>query len=552
MKKFLAVLLAVSIVLLAGCSGSAGKAPVITLSNSAVAFDELNQYQLILTEINGDYLYSFATNLGNGHGDDAPLAEIYSEFYLLKASFADLSVEKTDITDNMELNNFTSMDVSDDGSVTIYDKNAKKKISFDSSFNYLGCDDCEIEDAEAKAKENTVVDDEYEIYGCGARYSVRNNPGVSYDIMTFNDDNASVSIADVNFETYLSNYNKLIFGCSYINGNDIQLGVFDYENNVCINKTVIECDNSNLYLSVTPVNGTVSDKYAFVNAMFYYGEAQEIENNCYFWEYSNSPENTSFNVEKYSIDKLDEINNDISGEISKNYGIDVHINTAPDEKLVPHTEKTGNIDDIDVPIQLGAKPIRVYNILVQLSDFLGRFPDGFIKEIYSGYYDAKYTGIDIYIVRQIQGDLTSFTNKGDNRLIVTFSTNDFNNALLPHEFMHLIDEKIYDYCKHNNEDYEKEWEALNPEGFKYQSRNTLDERYTPYFATAASLTSQSEERAELFNLLFSDQYQNEKPHWLATYSHIQQKVDFLCSQIRKAYPSLSGAKTQPWEKWITA
>lgn len=557
MKRLISVILVLMTIFLIGCSSAQSTVDetetVPEVNKGVVELDGLNDYELIFTQIKGDTLYALATEKSDAEYGGETEIEILSSYYLIKTDFTTQSIEKVDVTDYMSLDGYCGMNVNDDGSLYVYDDFAKKATHFDSAFRYVSDEKYQPIDIYSEAKKNPVVDDTFNIRDFGAIYSVRNNPGVSYDIMTFNDDYSSVYLSGINYEECLSNYGKIIFGCNYIDGNNLKIGVYDYNSNVCINTTTIQCESSNLYLSVSPINAAIGENYAFVNAMYYYGEEDRIENHCYYWEYGIAPENTELEIEKYDEDGLRELNNTISKEITDDYGIDINIDESPDDSVVPLLVDETAQENIEQGTELGAQPVKTYNILIQLQDFLSRFPTDFVKEMFSDFVQDynKHTGLDIYIVKEIYGNTAAFANGWEERMIITFATDEFLYSHLPHEFMHIIDMRIFDYYESIDKSFWEEWEKYNPKDFCYGTNDVLEDDLLPYFVTAYSLTSQQEERADMFDLLFCDQYVKDTPPWLAEYPHIQDKVNYLCKAIREAYPSLKNADTQPWEKWIT-
>ncbi|GEM_PF-3208528 len=217
----------------------------------------------------------------------------------------------------------------------------------------------------------------------------------------------------------------------------------------------------------------------------------------------------------------------------------------------------------------------------EIEQLLNKMPDGFLEEIIRG-----YDGLDICICDDIQGKETdgeetsadggnaarvltaaAFTVIIDNRVIIVINRNCLGPATnFAHELMHVIDRSL-SKRKDAGEAFAL-WEELNPEGFHYfmsyqdamgnDVTDSLYPRFTPadekalenpdvvWFADAYAKTYPMEDRARLFEYLCS----GDAPEMFCYLStHVQDKVRYLCAELRTYFTSLSKTETALWEEF---
>lgn len=366
----------------------------------------------------------------------------------------------------------------------------------------------------------------------------------------FYDDNNNLYFTDTNMDDIVAGYDRKILSADYTNNSSISFSVYDFNNNICINTASTPVYGENNDVSASPVVCAVNDKCAFVSVFVYSNKYESETNMVYVWHYNSNAENTPFNVDRLNNDGIKNKNSLIADELKKEYGINICIDKKEDESYIPSAaDEISQIDDSD--LVLGAVPLKVYFILTQLQAFLTYFPDGFVTEMYTNYInsDNNHDGFDIYIVKEIKDDSAAFANGWGNIAIITFATDEFIFDHLAHEFMHIIEFRIFDYYESIGSSFDDEWNTFVPAGFSYYSDyNEYNDDTAEYFISAYAMTDQYEDRAELFMRLFSDAYYNTVPDWYT--GKMKTKTDCLCKAIRNAYPSVKNMDNVYWEKHI--
>ena len=205
----------------------------------------------------------------------------------------------------------------------------------------------------------------------------------------------------------------------------------------------------------------------------------------------------------------------------------------------------------------------------EIEAVFSKMPGGFLDEVIEG-----FDGLNIVLADDIQtkggvGDgvlkAAAFTIMTGRRAEIILNVNypDMTTNLA-HEFMHVIDRALAN--RTDAPDAFADWETLNPVNFRYYysyydpNGNSVTEEtspaYTPadanapdapevvWFADAYSKTYPMEDRARLFEFLFS----GDAPDMYCYYSsHVRAKVRCLISELRKYFPSLEDAEEIPWE-----
>ena len=120
--------------------------------------------------------------------------------------------------------------------------------------------------------------------------------------------------------------------------------------------------------------------------------------------------------------------------------------------------------------------------------------------------------------------------------------------------MHILEARIDNYyINETDEIFWEKWYSLNPEGFDYtgyDNEYSLEfEDFEDSFVSSYSLTTDCEDRAEIFSRLFTYD-ENELPYWFKYGNKLSVKAIFLCEAIRAAYPSMKNLPAQQWEKPI--
>jgi hypothetical protein len=179
-------------------------------------------------------------------------------------------------------------------------------------------------------------------------------------------------------------------------------------------------------------------------------------------------------------------------------------------------------------------------------------PDNFTYEMFGDYINSENAskGFDINIIKNIKGNSAAFAFT-DESLHIFFATDEFDISQIPHEYMHLIDDRIYDYYStvevngekfYNN--FDLLWSEYNPDNFVYDFDQDYDSKY---FVSFYSMTNCLEDRAETFMYLCCDSFGSD---WYKDNEPLKKKADFLIKSIYDAFPSAQKADNLLWTKNI--
>jgi hypothetical protein len=166
------------------------------------------------------------------------------------------------------------------------------------------------------------------------------------------------------------------------------------------------------------------------------------------------------------------------------------------------------------------------------------------------YDENNHNGFDINIVKNIKGSAAAYAGgSSNNHMHIVFATEEFALSQIPHEFMHLIDNRIYDYYAYNATDafsdgFDDLWMNLNKDGFVYDDDADYDGNY---FVSYYAMTNWLEDRAETFMYLCDESYGTD---WYTSNKYLKKKADFLIDAIRLAFPSVQKADSVYWTRNI--
>ena len=220
---------------------------------------------------------------------------------------------------------------------------------------------------------------------------------------------------------------------------------------------------------------------------------------------------------------------------------------------------------------------RIYSALTSVKSVLGKFPEGFIKEL------TEYMSMDILLTGSI---LSNGISRDSITTACAFTESDFDARTetvvldislayiekdLPHELMHVIEDTMY-YVSIDNPyqiyDMFSRWSMLNPEDFEYAYVYTYEDGTTidwyggcvgvyfcdgemsaddVYFVDGYSTTYPKEDRARLFENLFC--YSDELPAYFSG-KNIRLKTNYLCLCIRECFDSLRDCEDIIWEHGV--
>ena len=143
--------------------------------------------------------------------------------------------------------------------------------------------------------------------------------------------------------------------------------------------------------------------------------------------------------------------------------------------------------------------------------------------------------------------LSARGNEAAVLLCPTPATDEFSASTVPHEFMHLIERRIFAWYESVGESFWDAWDALNPEGFDYYDGEDKWELVGDWFVSSYAMTDSMEDRAETFMEVFTAQTPLEECFWYQEGSHVPAKVAFLREAIRRSYPSVQAVEQAYWE-----
>ena len=289
------------------------------------------------------------------------------------------------------------------------------------------------------------------------------------------------------------------------------------------------------------------------NALFF-GEAQAAE--------PSEPFSALFARKNYEYE-----NTQLAARIQREFSIPVFIG----KDAIRHTGSYFTVAEND------SKTIN--HALNTLYDFLAAFPDGFFPELLNAAYD--FDTIEIYLtadIKQIPDSFNTLTTAGGfvvtvNRVkSMTVDITDFGyRKTFAHEFMHIIEDVMYQKCFADDREYEvfQRFSQLNPKGFDYlysyenyygspyssycgsnwSSEDDTELLDSIYFIDDYSLTYASEDLARLFEtLVFTSE--KDVPAYFRS-RPIQQKAAYLCACIRDSFDCISEEDEPFWERLLT-
>lgn len=218
----------------------------------------------------------------------------------------------------------------------------------------------------------------------------------------------------------------------------------------------------------------------------------------------------------------------------------------------------------------------ILEALKKLEEILGKFPAGFLAELFDG---VEANGLDIYLCGSLRPHTSevgidtaaAFTvvYEGRQMIAVDLAYSSILERHLSHELMHAIDNKISTLVQQEKSGGFELWYDMLPEGFDYtyqyrdESGNTIDTFNSPeytssdpnsagdknniYFVDGYSKTYPTEDRARIFESLFisknslSSMFESEK---------LMTKAQYLCAVIRESFVCIDDTTDVWWEHLI--
>ena len=267
------------------------------------------------------------------------------------------------------------------------------------------------------------------------------------------------------------------------------------------------------------INENINDIVLNKNILFLVGEKKVYIINL---DEIKTEETTSDEIKA----KLDKIITDRIENLNKEYNIDVKI------------KKDANLN-IKVYKQT-MKGETEYDKINDSLDYIEEIADIFGKEFFKEFVHGEYTGVRIYLVKEIKSD---FSMGGEafryyDKYAIIALTDDFRRTLC-HELMHSLEDAV----GAKNKKIFTKWDSYNPKGFKYSDEYDLDvgsKKYSVnygkgeiYFLDSYSEINGLEDRARIFENMYMNTAENIKK-----YPNRLKKAEYLKSEIIKYYPML--------------
>lgn len=540
MKKLLSVLLAIIFIFLIGCSSQPTVEPEIEKNEGLKLVNGIDEssYCIISSDYIGNTFYLLASPTSVDEMEESPLY-----FYIIDAP-TNKVINKKELTEKLEIECINTISHDDEGNIYINSEPENKSAKFDSNLNYIGLVDYTYTELSEKYKDNKFYDDYFALYNGFARFSFNyENLGEYFDATIFKDQNDYLYINHEPYNEFLASVDNIALCADFDDNSSITLKVIDYFNSkvICTSNTFKD------YISnccVAPTASLINDKYALVSINSYY-DNESSYSRTFIWDYRTGAENRDISIQKLDADSLNSTIDSLCSSLKDNYNINILIDEKIDEDLTPNTYDE-TTDTTTNGVTLGASKIRTYYILTQLNKFFTYFPNELINEICDEYEDKS--GLDIYIVKRINDDNSAaFANIWTDRPMICFSTDEYSFDQMAHEFMHILDIKIINTFERNNDSFWDEWEKYNYDGFYYGTDAEWDGLNYEYFVSAYSMKSQQEDRAEIFQQLFTNSESNDL---YKDEPHKQEKANALCEYLRSTYTSLNNFENPIWEKAI--
>lgn len=196
-----------------------------------------------------------------------------------------------------------------------------------------------------------------------------------------------------------------------------------------------------------------------------------------------------------------------------------------------------------------------------LDQSLGSYPEGFLEQLYFGYYRKLEINLmgSIYAVDQVEENkngfdsFIAFVQHKESKYVMTFdlSRGQLIEQDLYHEISHLIDQKLQNLADQGEKVLysEEKWASFNPKGFDY-TYNYSDvpasyyyDGYDDYFVDVYSRTFPTEDRARIMEYAMIG-----AEFCFDTYPGLGRKLEYYCQCIRDGFDTAGWPETTKWEE----
>ncbi|MGN1339239.1 MAG: hypothetical protein ACI4WS_03010 [Oscillospiraceae bacterium] len=318
-------------------------------------------------------------------------------------------------------------------------------------------------------------------------------------------------------------------------------------------------------------------EYLFISGAYEYGGYVILDTVCadnnrlFLWQPEDIPAQRGYNA--VSGTDYSSANHELAQNILEKYSINVNYGSDG----VRHFEDYAVVAETDEKL--------INNALNTLDGFFSKFPSGFFEEINSktAYYDSIKVYLNGKIIPNLNesqsiSDAAAFvTTEYDQQIMVIDITQTYAlEKNLAHEFMHIIENAMYDMSYDENGNWRdnetfQRWEMLNPADFSYYYSYTDDygftlgydaEKYngayyyegcgtdvnTIFFVDGYSMTFPKEDRARIFENIATTAA-DKLPDYFRS-SAMQLKAAYLCACIRDSFDCITGGTSLFWENGI--
>ncbi len=325
-------------------------------------------------------------------------------------------------------------------------------------------------------------------------------------------------------------------------------------------------------LTAYRVDGTYLSKITLPNgAMGYWGNIVRFDSlhgylltniegegidKLYYWDTSieSKGENLTFVEMKSEVQTGDSVSEELyekAERIGNKYGVKIKIAEQCATDYGTYTvEQNLNEDKISRGLDI-------------IDASLSSYPDGFIKQLYFGFYRELEINLmgSIYATEQVEENkngfdsFIAFVQQQEEKYVMIFdlSRGQLMEQDLYHEFSHLIDKKLqYQAEQGKTKKYSEEaWSALNPNGFEYTYNYTdmpasyYNDGHDDYFVDVYSRTFPTEDRARVLEYAMIG-----AEFCFDTYPKLVDKLQFYCDCIREGFDTTGWSEVTKWEEML--
>ena len=342
---------------------------------------------------------------------------------------------------------------------------------------------------------------------------------------------------------------------SNVSGAGEPLAVYDLKQGVLVNRLFLLNPDDYSYFGFTALS---NEGFALLSQPDDAGPGSTL----YLWDFNKGAADEDAGLTRTSIAEIRQAHDAQAGDIFTKFGVRVYFRQAG-AGFVNDTYMGYVMDD---ELRLGA-------VLQKVDAFFSALPPGMIGEALL----APYTELSVYLAGSIvpkgEDGISSAAGiasyNGAERYIAlnAYETSLFTN--LAHEFMHVMEDRIWQGYSAAGDALIERWTALGPQdvpdgGFMYSYHQAdglelfdtlltaLDESagQAPdrvWFIDAYSRSYPLEDRARIFEHLFMAQ---DTPDPLFEHLNLYKKAQALCAIIREAFPSVQALDQAAWETWI--